>query len=58
MFSRFLRRLATLISEQAALEAKHEAALKQGLGATEQCKKLLEENEELKVRVIFILLVI
>ena len=39
----------SLISAQATLEASHEAAIKQAKGATEQCRKLLDENEELKV---------
>lgn len=42
-----LRRLVTLISRQATLEASHEAALKQAKGASEQAKKLLDENEKL-----------
>ena len=47
---RLLRRLVTLISKLAVLEASHEAVVKQAKGATEQCRKLLDENEELKVR--------
>lgn len=42
-----LRRLVTLISKQATLEASHAAALKQAQGAAEQAKKLLDENEKL-----------
>lgn len=42
-----LRRLVTLISKQATLEASHAAALKQAKGASEQAKKLLDENEKL-----------
>ncbi|XP_065067194.1 B-cell receptor-associated protein 31-like [Rhopilema esculentum] len=44
----FLRRLVTLISSLAAVEASHEAVTKQAHGATDQCKKLLDEVEELK----------
>eukprot|EP00794_Sanderia_malayensis_P006220 gene6220-6936_t len=44
----FLRRLATLISAQAALEASNTAVMKQAQGATDQCKRLLDENEELR----------
>ena len=47
---RLLRRLVTLISKLAVLEASHEAVVKQAKGATEQCRKLLDENDELKVR--------
>ncbi len=39
----------TLISAQAALEASSSAMMKQAEGATEQCKKLLDENEQLRV---------
>jgi len=42
-----LRRLVLLISRQATLEASHAATLKQALGASEQSKKLLDENEKL-----------
>ncbi|XP_066912644.1 B-cell receptor-associated protein 31-like [Clytia hemisphaerica] len=42
-----LRRLVTLISKQATLEASHAAAIKQAQGASEQAQKLLEENEKL-----------
>jgi len=40
--------LVTLISAQAALEASSSAMMKQAEGATEQCKKLLDENEQLR----------
>jgi len=43
-----LRRLVLLISKQATLEASHTATLKQALGASEQAKKLLDENEKLR----------
>ena len=42
--------MVTLISALAAVEASHEAVTKQAQGATDQCKKLLDEVEELKVR--------
>lgn len=45
-----LRRLATLISTLATLEASHEAICKQAKGASEQAKKLMDENEKLRVR--------
>lgn len=43
-----LRRLVTLISAQATLEASHEAITKQAKGASEQAKKLMDENESLR----------
>lgn len=43
-----LRRLVTLISSHATLEASQQAVIKQAEGATLQCKKLLDENEELR----------
>lgn len=43
-----LRRLVTLISLQATLEASHEAALKQAKGAAEQAQKFMDENDELR----------
>ena len=42
-----LRRLMTLISKQAHLEAINKAIESQAKGASEQAKKLLSENEEL-----------
>lgn len=42
-----LRRLVTLISKQATLQASHAAAIKQAQGASDQAKKLLDENEKL-----------
>lgn len=42
-----LRRMITLISRQATLEASHTAAVKQAQGAAAQAKKLMEENEQL-----------
>lgn len=50
-----LRRLVLLISRQATLEASHAATVKQALGASEQAKKLLEENEKLTVSYFIIL---
>jgi len=43
-----LRRLVTLISRQAQVEAMYEAAIKQAKGASEQARKLLQENEDLQ----------
>lgn len=42
-----VRRLVTLISRQATLEASHAAALKQAKGASEAAKNLMDENEKL-----------
>lgn len=42
-----IRRLVQLISSQATLEASHEAMTKQAKGASEQCRKLMEENAQL-----------
>jgi len=43
-----LRRLVMLISRQAQLEASNAAMMKQAQGASEQARKLLNENEELQ----------
>jgi len=43
-----IRRLVMLISKQATLEASHEAVIKQAKGASEQCKKLMDENDTLR----------
>lgn len=42
-----LRRLAMLIMRQAQVEASSQAALKQAQGASEQARKLMQENEDL-----------
>jgi len=42
-----IRRLVTLISRQANTDASLEAMSKQATGASEQCRKLMEENEAL-----------
>ena len=42
-----------LISRQATLEASVEAITKQAKGASEQARKLLDENEELRVSSLF-----
>jgi len=42
-----LRRLAMLITKQAQVEASSQAALKQAQGASEQARKLMQENEDL-----------
>ena len=55
-FDSVLRRLATLISTLATLEASHEAICKQAKGASEQAKKLLDENEKLRVRGCYLLI--
>lgn len=44
-----LRRLVTLISQQATLLASNEAFKKQAESASEAAKKYMEENEKLKV---------
>ncbi|XP_065674579.1 B-cell receptor-associated protein 31 isoform X2 [Hydra vulgaris] len=43
-----IRRLATLISRLATVEASCEAAIKQAKGASDQADKLLQENQQLK----------
>lgn len=43
-----LRRLVTLISQQATLLASNEAFKKQAESASEAAKKYMEENEQLK----------
>ena len=55
-FDSVLRRLATLISTLATLEASHEAICKQAKGASEQAKKLMDENEKLRVRGCYVLI--
>jgi len=45
-----LRRMVMLISKQAQVEASSQAALKQAQGASEQARKLMQENEELTKR--------
>ena len=42
-----LRRLVMLITRQAQVEASNQAALKQAQGASEQARKLMQENEDL-----------
>ena len=42
-----LRRLVKLTLTQAQLEATNEAALKQAKGASDQARKLMDENEKL-----------
>lgn len=49
-----LRRLVTLISKQATLQASHAAAIKQAQGASDQAKKLLDENEKLSVSLFWV----
>lgn len=46
--SRLLRRLATLLSQQATLMASNEAFKKQAEGANDAAKKYMEENEKLQ----------
>ena len=46
-----LRKLVTMISEQAHLEAEGQAARKQAESATATAKALLEQGDEGKVRV-------
>ncbi|XP_069501474.1 B-cell receptor-associated protein 31 [Ambystoma mexicanum] len=48
LLSFLLRRLVTLISQQATLLASNEAFKKQAEGASDAAKKYLEENEKLK----------
>ena len=57
-FNSVLRRLATLISTLATLEASHEAICKQAKGASEQAKKLMDENEKLRVRGCYVLILV
>lgn len=45
---RLLRRLATLLSQQATLMASNEAFKKQAEGANDAAKKYMEENEKLQ----------
>lgn len=45
---RLLRRLATLLSQQASLMASNEAFKKQAEGASTAAKKYMEENELLQ----------
>lgn len=47
-FSRLLRRLATLLSQQASLMASNEAFKKQAEGASNAAKKYMDENELLQ----------
>ena len=42
-----VRRLCTLISQQAQLQAQAEASQKQAQSASDACKKLMEEKENL-----------
>lgn len=46
--SRLLRRLATLLSQQATLMASNEAFKKQAEGASDAAKKYMQENEDLQ----------
>lgn len=48
LLSFLLRRLVTLISQQATLLASNEAFKKQAEGASDAAKKYMEENDELK----------
>lgn len=48
LLSFLLRRLVTLISQQATLLASNEAFKKQAEGASEAAKKYIEENDKLK----------
>ncbi|XP_073228763.1 B-cell receptor-associated protein 31-like [Porites lutea] len=43
-----LRRVVRLLSHCSVLEASNEASLRQAQGASDQCKRLMDENEELK----------
>lgn len=45
---RILRRLATLLSQQACLMASNEAFKKQAEGANDAAKRYMEENEKLQ----------
>ena len=45
---RVLRRVVRLLSHCSVLEASNEASLRQAQGASDQCKRLMDENEELK----------
>lgn len=47
-FYRLLRRLATLLSQQASLMASNEAFKKQAEGASNAAKKYMDENELLQ----------
>lgn len=46
---RFLRRIMALMSSAAVIEASKDAAIKQAESASEQCKRLMDENKELTV---------
>lgn len=43
-----LRRVVRLLSHCSVLEASNEASLRQAQSASDQCKRLMDENEELK----------
>ena len=45
---RVLRRVVRLLSHCSVLEASNEASLRQAQSASDQCKRLMDENEELK----------
>ncbi|EDV24089.1 uncharacterized protein TRIADDRAFT_26710 [Trichoplax adhaerens] len=45
----FLRRITSLMSSAAVVEASKEAAIKQAESASKQCRMLLDENKELTV---------
>ena len=45
---RVLRRVGKLLSKNSVLEASNEASLRQAQNVSQQCEKLMEENNELK----------
>ena len=49
-----LRRVVRLLSHCSVLEASNEASLRQAQSASDQCKWLMDENEELKKVINFV----
>ena len=45
---RVFRRVVRLLSRYSVLEASNEASLRQAQNVSEECKRLMEENDQLK----------
>ena len=48
LLDRVLRRVVRLLSRYSVLEASNEASLRQAQNVSEECKRLMDENDKLK----------